>query len=97
MSTYNFHGSTPRRHDSGYDLETLTRLADGLVDALSVEYPHLVPHGEVVQAEVAQAVDDGLPPNRGRIRSNLEVVVIGAGAGTGSLGFTRRLLEELEL
>ncbi|MFG2884537.1 hypothetical protein ACGFYV_19975 [Streptomyces sp. NPDC048297] len=97
MSTYNFHGSSPGQYEAGYDLELLTRLAALLVEALSVEYPHLVPHGQVVQDAVAEAVGDGLPPNRGRIRINLENVMIGARAGTASLGCCQQLLHELDL
>ncbi|WP_330460511.1 hypothetical protein OIB37_28710 [Streptomyces sp. NBC_00820] len=99
MSTYNFHGSTPARYEPGaeLDLEALTRLADGLAEALRTEYPVLAGHGEVIQDELAQAVEDGYPPNRGRIRSALEAVSIGAMAGTGSLAYTQQLMNALGL
>ncbi|MET7285578.1 hypothetical protein [Streptomyces sp. NPDC005573] len=99
MSAYNFHGSTPGRYRPGAEpgLEALIRLADGLAEALRAEYPVLAGHGEVIQDELAQAAEDGYPPNRGRIRSALEAVSIGAMAGSGSLAFTQQLSNALGL
>ncbi|MEU6244480.1 MULTISPECIES: hypothetical protein [unclassified Streptomyces] len=103
MSTYDQHGNTP----GGYayeaaargwlELETLIELAEGLTAALHAEYPALVGYGESIEAELALSAEDGLPPNRGRIRSALEAVSIGAGAGTGSLTYTQRLINGLKL
>ncbi|MEV6113164.1 hypothetical protein AB0L59_11750 [Streptomyces sp. NPDC052109] len=102
MSTYNF-GNRPvdfariDPRNGTPDLETLMAVADGLTEALRAEYPGLVGCGETVQVELARSAEDGLPPNRGRIRTALETVAIGAGAGTGSLTFTQQLLHALGL
>lgn len=96
--TYNFgeHGRIGIS-DGPPDLETLMAVADRLTEALRAEYPQLVGHGEVIEAELALSAEDGLPPNRGRIRTALEAVAVVAGAGTGSLTFTRQLLHALGL
>ncbi|MEU2226230.1 hypothetical protein [Streptomyces sp. NPDC018347] len=107
MSTYSFgnvndpagHGD-PGRTRNPYatpDLEPLMEAAARLTEALHAEYPGLVRNGEVIQGELAQSAEDGLPPNRGRIRSALENVAIGASAGTASLDYTRHLLHALDL
>ncbi|ARP72978.1 hypothetical protein LK07_27955 [Streptomyces pluripotens] len=105
MSTYNF-GSTGATTGFGgpteinhyaLDLATLMNVADRLTETLHTEYPGLVHHGEVIEAELAQSAEDGLPPNRGRIRSALEAISIGAAAGTGSLTFTQHLMQALGL
>ncbi|MEU2060259.1 hypothetical protein [Streptomyces sp. NPDC013455] len=106
MSTYNFgHVSGPadfgdHHHVQNHhtpDLATLMQLADRLTEALQAEYPHLVRQGEIIQAQFEESAEDGLPPNRGRIRSALEAVAIGAAAGTGSLVFTQQLTNALGL
>ncbi|MYX97053.1 hypothetical protein GT045_20080 [Streptomyces sp. SID486] len=101
MSTYPFgdvngpadHGDGGRRRSTyvAPDLETLMDVADQLTETLRTEYPQLLSCGEIIQGELAQSADDGLPPNRGRIRSALETIAIAASAGTGSLAFTRQL------
>ncbi|MFF9767680.1 hypothetical protein ACF1GT_13845 [Streptomyces sp. NPDC014636] len=107
MSTYPFgdvngpadFGDGGRRR-SNYaipDLEALMDVADRLTDTLHAEYPQLVSRGEIIQGELAQAAEDGLPPNRGRIRSALETIAIAASAGTGSLAYTRHLTTALGL
>ncbi|MEU9477580.1 hypothetical protein [Streptomyces sp. NPDC048191] len=102
MSTYNF-GNRPADfapidlRNGTPDLDTLMTVAGWLTDALRAEYPGLVACGESVQRELALSAEDGLPPNRGRIRTALETVAIGAGAGTGSLTFTQQLLHALGL
>ncbi|MFF0384777.1 hypothetical protein [Streptomyces sp. NPDC004286] len=100
MNAYNHPGSTSGRPvpgGDGTDLETLIQLADGLVAALHAEYPVLLAHGEIIVAELALAADDGFPPNRGRIRHQLDDLCIGAAAGTGTLEYTRRLTTALNL
>jgi hypothetical protein len=79
------------------DLETLMDVADRLTETLHAEYPELVGQGEIIQRELALSAEDGLPPNRGRIRSALENVAIRAAAGTGSLTFTQHLTYALGL
>lgn len=79
------------------DLDTLMALAEGLTEALRAEYPGLAGCGESIQAELALSAEDGLPPNRGRIRTALETVAIAAGAGTASLTFTQHLMHGLGL
>ncbi|MFF8726071.1 hypothetical protein ACF073_06225 [Streptomyces sp. NPDC015171] len=107
MSTYNFgnvngpanfgdHGRIEIDHQNP-DLPALMDCADRLSEALHAEYPGLVRNGEVIQGELAQSAEDGLPPNRGRIRTALENIAIGASAGTASLAFTRQLLTALGL
>ncbi|MEU4929023.1 hypothetical protein AB0G54_21280 [Streptomyces yokosukanensis] len=107
MSTYNF-GNTGGPADFGDyghidmrngtpDLETLMVLAGRLTDALRAEYPGIVGYGEIIQGALQQSADDGLPPNRGRIRIALENIAIAAGAGTGSLNFTRQLTHAFDL
>ncbi|MEU0331928.1 hypothetical protein [Streptomyces sp. NPDC006193] len=107
MSTYNFgnvngpanfgdHGRIQINHATP-DLEALMEVADRLTETLRAEYPHMVSSGEVIQGELAQSAEDGLPPNRGRIRSALETIAIGASAGTGSLAFTQQLMNALGL
>ncbi|MEU1463401.1 hypothetical protein ABZ467_22420 [Streptomyces sp. NPDC005727] len=83
--------------DDGPDPETVFRLTEGLLEALHAELPGLVVHGEVIMAALEEAAADGGPPNRGRIRSSLEAISIGAPAGTGSLAFTQQLVHLLEL
>ncbi|WP_251095405.1 hypothetical protein [Streptomyces sp. Caat 7-52] len=106
MSTYPFgdvHGAADHgggRRRSTYvmpDLETLMDVADRLTETLRAEYPQLVTSGEIIQGELAQSAEDGLPPNRGRIRSALETIAIAASAGTGSLAYTRHLTTALGL
>ncbi|WP_225826364.1 hypothetical protein [Streptomyces naphthomycinicus] len=107
MSTYNFenvngpanfgdHGRIQINHTTP-DLATLMQVADRLTEALHAEYPGLVRSGEVIQGELALSAEDGLPPNRGRIRSALETIAIGASAGSASLTFTQHLLNALGL
>ncbi|WEO94553.1 hypothetical protein A6P39_011335 [Streptomyces sp. FXJ1.172] len=97
MSTY-FGDHGRMGIDSGPpDLETLMAVADRLIEALGAEYPALVVHGETVHRQLEESTEDGLPPNRGKIRTALEEVAIVAGAGTGSLTFTRQLLHALDL
>ena len=102
MSTYNF-GNGPidfariDPRNGAPDLETLMDVADRLTEALRAEYPGIAGNGEVIQAELALSAEDGLPPNRGRIRTALENVAITAGAGTASLTFTQHLLHALGL
>ncbi|WBO63090.1 hypothetical protein [Streptomyces camelliae] len=98
MSTYDFgdHGRMDLS-DGPPDLRTLMAAADRLTEALRAEYPGLAGWGESVQRELALSAEDGLPPNRGRIRTALEEVAIVASAGTGSLSFTRQLLHALGL
>ncbi|MBL1084294.1 hypothetical protein JK359_20370 [Streptomyces actinomycinicus] len=79
------------------DLGMLMDVADQLTETLHAEYPGLVGSGEVIQRELARSADDGLPPNRGRIRSALETIAIAASAGTGSLAYTRHLTQALGL
>ncbi|AOR31424.1 hypothetical protein BFF78_10575 [Streptomyces fodineus] len=102
MSTYNFGNvNGPYGHidtrDGTPTLEALMAVAARLTEALRAEYPGLVGQGESIEAELALSAEDGLPPNRGRIRTALENVAIAAGAGTGSLTFTRQLLHALGL
>ncbi|MER5540924.1 hypothetical protein ACWDBD_25615 [Streptomyces sp. NPDC001118] len=106
MSTYNFGnaGGPANFGDFGRfdmdgtpDLETLMAVADRLTEALRAEYPGIIGYGEVIQAELALSAEDGLPPNRGRIRTALENIAIAAGAGTGSLTFTRHLTHAFDL
>ena len=102
MSTYDF-GNGPAYfaridpRNGTPDLETLMEVADRLTEALRAEYPGIAGNGEVIQAELALSAEDGLPPNRGRIRTALENVAITAGAGTASLTFTQHLLHALSL
>ncbi|MGJ5752586.1 hypothetical protein FB563_0684 [Streptomyces puniciscabiei] len=102
MSTYDF-GNGPAYfaridpRNGTPDIETLMAVAERLTEALRAEYPGIVANGEVIQAELALSAEDGLPPNRGRIRTALENVAITAGAGTGSLTFTQHLLHALGL
>ncbi|GGU86882.1 hypothetical protein GCM10010260_20110 [Streptomyces filipinensis] len=110
MSTYNFgnlngpagfgdygdYGGMDIKNGT-YDLETLMAVAERLTGALRAEYPGLAGWGERIQAELALSAEDGLPPNRGRIRTALESVAVAAGAGTGSLNFTRQLTHALGL
>ncbi|MFE3634945.1 hypothetical protein [Streptomyces cellostaticus] len=98
MSTY-YHGNINGHagSDHGPDPETVFRLAEGLLEALHAELPGLVVHGEVIMAALDEAAADGGPPNRGRIRSSLEAISIGAPAGTGSLAFTQQLVRLLDL
>jgi hypothetical protein len=103
MSSYDF--GNVNGHFGGHldmthgtpDLETLMSVADRLTESLHTEYPGLVGQGEIIQGELAQSAEDGLPPNRGRIRSALENIAIAASAGTGSLAFTRHLTHALDL
>ncbi|MFC9278932.1 hypothetical protein [Streptomyces collinus] len=108
MSTYNFHGNIngPAHMGDhgrievnvhGPATEPLVRLAEGLIEALRAEYPVLVPHGEVIHGALMESVGDGGPPNRGRIRSALETISIGAAAGTASLAFTQQFMQALGL
>ncbi|MES4887220.1 hypothetical protein [Streptomyces sp. NPDC096012] len=100
MSTYNFgpaHGPVGYGDNTELDLETLMEAAARLTETLHAEYPALVGQGEVIQRELALSAEDGLPPNRGRIRSALENVAITAAAGTGSLTFTQYLTNALGL
>ncbi|MEV5873084.1 hypothetical protein AB0L75_02435 [Streptomyces sp. NPDC052101] len=107
MSTYNF-GNTggpanygdfrPIDFKNGTpDLPTLMAVADRLTQALRAEYPGIAGYGETIQAELALSAEDGLPPNRGRIRTALDNIAIAAGAGTGSLTFTRQLTHAFDL
>ncbi|MEU1403643.1 hypothetical protein ABZ471_14965 [Streptomyces sp. NPDC005728] len=107
MSTYNFgningpanigdHGRM-EINPHAPATEALVRLADGLIAALRAEYPVLVGHGEVIRGAFVESMGDGGPPNRGRIRSALETISIGAAAGTGSLAFTQQLMQVLGL
>ncbi|MEU6665448.1 hypothetical protein [Streptomyces sp. NPDC046727] len=107
MSTYNFgnvngpanfgdHGQI-QINQSTPDLATLMQVADRLAEALHAEYPGLVRSGEIIQGELALSAEDGLPPNRGKIRSALETIAIGASAGTASLTFTQQLLHAMGL
>ncbi|MFE1886633.1 hypothetical protein [Streptomyces diastatochromogenes] len=77
--------------------EGLVRLSDGLMEALRAEYPGLVRHGETIRGALMESVEDGGPPNRGRIRSALEAISIGASAGSGSLAFTQQFMHVLGL
>ncbi|MFJ9815621.1 hypothetical protein ACIRU3_10160 [Streptomyces sp. NPDC101151] len=108
MSTYNFHGNVNGPSNMGdhgrieinhYEPppEAVVRLAEGLIEALRAEYPVLVGHGEVIRGALMESVGDGGPPNRGRIRSALETISIGAAAGTGSLAFTQQLMHVMGL
>ncbi|MGW3207692.1 hypothetical protein [Streptomyces sp. NPDC001135] len=107
MSTYNFgnlngpagfgdYGLVDTRNGTP-DLEILMAVAERLTGALRAEYPGLAGCGESIQAELALSAEDGLPPNRGRIRTALETVAVAAGAGTGSLTFTQQLTHALGL
>ncbi|MBV2354268.1 hypothetical protein KUM39_07810 [Streptomyces sp. J2-1] len=107
MSTYNFHGNSgpagmgdfgrvafdPYRPAS----EGLVGLSDDLLDALHAEFPGLVVHGEAIRGALLESLGDGGPPNRGRIRSALEAISIGAPAGTQSLVHTQQLATVLQL
>ncbi|MGW2488947.1 hypothetical protein ACWCV9_17285 [Streptomyces sp. NPDC001606] len=103
MSTYNYgnvggpgqFGIDPRR--GTVDLATLMAVAERLTEALHAEYPGLVDRGETIESELALSAEDGLPPNRGRIRTALEDVAIAASAGSASLTFTRHLTQALDL
>ncbi|MFJ7150400.1 hypothetical protein ACIQVT_19700 [Streptomyces sp. NPDC100445] len=107
MSSYHFgpdHGpdgpggrGRTRTPYADVDLPALMHVADRFTEALHAEYPRLVSNGEVVQRELARSAEDGLPPNRGRIRTALENVAIGAAAGTASLIFTQQLTDALGL
>ncbi|MEU6770528.1 hypothetical protein [Streptomyces sp. NPDC046759] len=102
MSTYDF-GNHPvdfsriDPRNGTPDIQDLMAVADRLTEALRAEYPRIAGNGEVIQAELALSAEDGLPPNRGRIRTALENVAVTAGAGTGSLTFTQHLLHALGL
>jgi hypothetical protein len=107
MSTYNFgnvngpadfgdHGQIPINHALP-DLPAMMDLALRLTDALRAEYPELVSQGEIIHAQFQESADDGLPPNRGRIRSALETIAIAASAGSGSLAFTQQFISALGL
>ncbi|MEU1009914.1 hypothetical protein [Streptomyces sp. NPDC005890] len=93
---YGDHGQTQINH-ANPDLPTMMDLAARLTDTLRAEYPELVRQGEIIQAQFQESAEDGLPPNRGRIRSALETIAIAASAGTGSLAFTQQLLTALGL
>lgn len=96
MSTYNYPGPLDGPAH-GLDLDGLLRLTDGFIEALHAEYPGLVPCGEVIREALEEAAGDGGPPNRGRIRSALETLSIGASAGTVSLAYTQQLVHLLDL
>ncbi|MEU6281908.1 hypothetical protein [Streptomyces sp. NPDC047028] len=95
MSTYNFHGNPTNGHHP--DPDALLHLTGGLLKSLRAEYPGLVRYGEIIQGEAELSAEDGDPPNRGKIRTALEAVTIGAAAGTGSLAYTRELVQMLAL
>ncbi|MFE9353280.1 hypothetical protein [Streptomyces olivaceoviridis] len=107
MSAYNFgnvngpaHFGDPGQNQVSHahpDLPTMMDLAQRLTDTLRAEYPELVPQGEIIQAQFQESAEDGLPPNRGRIRSALETIAIAASAGTGSLAFTQQMINALGL
>ena len=107
MSTYNFGNINGPANIGDYGRieinpyapasEALVRLSDGLIEALRAEYPVLVERGEVIRGALMESVEDGGPPNRGRIRSALETISIGAAAGTSSLAFTQQLMHVLGL
>ncbi|MFF8904614.1 hypothetical protein [Streptomyces olivaceoviridis] len=105
MSTYNFGNGPANFGDPGQihinhaypDLPTMMDLAQRLTDTLRAEYPELVSQGEIIQAQFQESAEDGLPPNRGRIRSALDTIAIAASAGTGSLAFTQQLITALGL
>jgi hypothetical protein len=83
------HGHIEINH--GFDLGTLLRLADQLVERTSMERPSLVPQAEIIRGELIQASQDGQSPNRGRIRSALETIGIGVAAGSGSLALAQEI------
>ncbi|MFE2071353.1 hypothetical protein [Streptomyces misionensis] len=83
------HGTPP--------LEALIAVSARLTEALRRECPGLVRQGQIIEAAFAESADDGLPPNRGRIRSALDDICIGASAGTASLAYTRQLVQALGL
>ncbi|ANP50269.1 hypothetical protein J2Z21_000997 [Streptomyces griseochromogenes] len=107
MSTYNFHGNINGPANMGdqvridithgLNLEGVIRLSEGLLDALRAEYPGLVGHGEIIRGALAESEADGGPPNRGRIRSALETISIGASAGSGSLAFVQQFMHVMGL
>ncbi|GHI02455.1 hypothetical protein Scel_07760 [Streptomyces cellostaticus] len=89
------HGRIDITH--GLNLEGVIQLSEGLLEALRAEYPVLVRHGEIIRGALAESEADGGPPNRGRIRSSLETISIGAAAGTSSLTFVQQLMHVLGL
>ncbi|MFI2206257.1 hypothetical protein ACH47Z_36940 [Streptomyces sp. NPDC020192] len=98
MSTYGFgdHGRMGLS-DGPPDLETLMAAADRLTEALHAEYPGLVRYGESIQRELALSAEDGLPPNRGKIRTALEEIAVVASAGTTSLTIIQHLFHAFDL
>ncbi|MFB8175464.1 hypothetical protein ACFC8N_05230 [Streptomyces sp. NPDC055966] len=99
MTTYGYGGRGRISLGDGTppDLETLMAVAERLTAALQAEYPGIAEYGVIIQRQFEQSMEDGLPPNLGRIRSSLNEIAIRAGAGTGSLTFTQRLLDDLGL
>ncbi len=106
MSTYNIrnvngpanlgdHGRIEVNHQ-GADPAAVLRLAEQLVQRLSIEKPALVPQAQIIQGELAEAAE-GRPANRGRIRSALETISIGVTAGGGGLALAQELSRILGL
>ncbi|GAA3529967.1 MULTISPECIES: hypothetical protein [Streptomyces] len=82
---------------NGADPAVVLRLAAQLVERLRIDNPRLVPQGQIIEGELAAAGQDGLPENRGRIRSALETIGIGVAAGSGSLALVQELTRVLGL
>ncbi|MFF6988720.1 hypothetical protein [Streptomyces sp. NPDC010273] len=106
MSTFNFNGGNITNshigdhghvENHGTDSATVLRIAEQLVDRLRGENPTLVPQAQVIQGELAQAGEQGRVADRGRIRTALETITIGVGAGTGGLALVEQLKHALGL
>lgn len=96
MSTYNmrdFDGPD----DAGSGLVPVLGLAERLVERLRVEKPALVPQGEIIRDELMDAVQDGLPANRGRIRFALEAIGMGIAAGGTCLPLVQEIGRALDV
>jgi len=107
MSTYNFNGniSGPSNFgdngrieiNNGTDADGVLRIAEQLVDRMRGENPNLARQAEVIQGELVRAGEEGRAADRGRIRTALETITIGVGAGSGGLALVEQLKHALGL
>lgn len=65
------------------------QLASMLVDLVRVEAPGVQTQAETVRGELARAEEEGVDPNRGRIRRLLDTITAGVGAGSGALALVQ--------
>ncbi|MEW2578257.1 hypothetical protein [Streptomyces syringium] len=101
MSTYNFHGniSGPGNYGDNGKIEMhygqspadALRLAGELVRQLRTESPALAGEAELLRGELVRADEEGRPADRGRLREWLELISVGAAAGSGSFALAQEL------